>query len=85
MPNGEIDAFITRHGMVQMIADEHGFKGECTTSDEILERAGISEGELKLHQDLFVIDDYTVEAISRTHCTRDSLRVLSERLESALK
>lgn len=85
MANGDIDAFLTRHGVVQSIVDSEGFKGRCATSSEMLERAGIPEGELKSHLELLSIDEYVAHPLEGVSCSRDAIRLLSKRLATALE
>jgi len=82
---GEIDDFILRHEMVQSVIDSVGFKGMCATSEAIKERVNIGDEEIHLHQTLFGIDGYSVEASPNVLCGRESIRVLERRLTQALE
>ena len=85
MANGDIDAFLTRHGLVQNIVDSEGFKGKCATSNEMLERAGISKEELSNHLELFSIDEYVAHPLEGVSCSRDAIQLLSKRLATAME
>ena len=64
-----------------------GFKGYCATSEAIKERLGLTDEELKHHYDLFVIDEYIVQPDpdKRVSCSRDAIRIIKEKLETALR
>jgi len=82
-----IDRFIREHEMVQAEIDSKGFKGYCATSEAIKERLGLSDEDLKRHYELFAIDEYIVQPDpdKNVSCSRDAIRVIKEKLETALK
>lgn len=84
MVNGEIDAFIARHGRLQSVIDSAGFKGMCSTSDELKEQVDVSDGELLMHYTLFEIDDYAAQPLEEVSCSREAIRVIENKLSSAL-
>lgn len=81
----ELDSFLVQHGIVQTIVDSAGLKGACATAERIKGQTGASDRDLDGHIELFKIDKYAAEAISRTYCTRDAIRLMSKRLATAME
>ena len=81
--------FMSQMPINELMGSSHskGFKGYCATSEAIKERLGLSDKDLKRHYELFAIDEYIVQPDpdKRVSCSRDAIRVIKEKLETALK
>ena len=87
MAEDEIDKFIREHEMVQAEIDSKGLKGYCATSEGIKERINITGSRLDQHFKLFAIDEYVVhpDPDKNVSCSRDAIRTLKAKLETALQ
>ncbi|GAH25223.1 unnamed protein product [marine sediment metagenome] len=83
--NRELEDFLMRHERLQSVIDSTAFKGRCSTLDELKEQVGAGPEEMKLQYTLFEVDNYVAHPLEGVSCSRDAIRIISERLETALK
>ena len=81
----ELEDFLRNHERLQSIIDSAAFKGRCSTLDELKEQVGAGTEEMKLQYTLFEIDNYVAHPLEGVSCSRDAIKIIEEKLTSALK
>ena len=79
-----VAAFLSQHAKIKAEVDSRARAGKCWAQPVIQKSTGTSDADMKNHLKLFEIDEYHAKAMKDTYCPRDAIRVLEEKLGTAL-